>query len=285
MEKVKKLKSCTIVVTRYGETNKLLNPCLNALSKQEKCECTILFLDQKIDKETEKICKELSTEKITFIYKNIPAISLVYARNFGINIAKTNLIFFIDADAIPNKDWAYELCKTFEIDPKIGIVGGKSDPLWLSKPKWYNKSNIARDVYSLLDLGNKTKETEKVIGVCFAIDKKRLGNLAKFDEKFSRKKGILISGDDTALCRKIRKQGLLVYYTPFAKVMHQIQKERISLKWLIKRFFYGGYSKAILGGLPKTYSTKRNVFDWLIIPIIAIPYILGNLKARIENEK
>lgn len=273
----------TITLTRYRESNDLINPCLKMLAKQKKIKAEIYFLDQKYDKNTKKLCKNISSKNIKFLYKVIPDKSLSYARNEGIKLAKTDIILFIDCDAIPMKDWAFELAKIFKIDNKIAVVGGKSIPKWIKNPSWYHKSNIAMDVYSLIDISNKVTPTEKIVGVNFAINKKHLGNEAMFNVNLGRRPGSLLGGEETDFCRRILKKGFKIYYTPYAVVKHQIQKDRMTLYWLIKRFYYGGLGKAMIGGAPKTYSSKRNIYDIFLMAIIIVPYVIGYLKGRIKN--
>ncbi|MAG50584.1 hypothetical protein CL621_03005 [archaeon] len=276
-------KKISVVLTRYNESNKLINPCLIALSKQKKIIATVYFLDQKKNRETKELCEGLTSTNIKIVYKNIPAKPLSYARNLGINLAKTELVLFIDCDAIPTQNWAFELAQAFEVNKKIAIAGGKSVAKWLVKPKWYHKSNILMDMYSTIDLGNGVKETEKIVGVNFGLNKGLLKNGAFFDENLGRRPGSLMSGEESDLCSRSEKKGFLTFYTGRAIVKHQIQKDRMQFSWVLRRFYYAGCEKAILGGIPKTYNTKRNIYDRLLLPVIVIPYLMGFLRSKIKN--
>jgi len=277
------MKNISVILTRYNESNKLIIPCLKKLAKQKNIRVDIFFLDQKSDNQIKKLCNGLSNQDIKIFYKKIPIISLSYARNYGIKLAKTDKILFIDCDAIPDKNWAYELLKIFDINEKIAIVGGKSEPLWLKKPKWYHKSNIIREIYSLIDLSNEPIKTMKIVGVNFGINKKLLKEESYFNENLGRRPGSLLGGEESDLCKRSINKGFLIYYTPQAIVKHQIQIDRMSLKWILRRFYYGGVGKAIIGGLPKTYSKKRNIYDKLIFPLIVIPYFIGYLNGKIKK--
>jgi cellulose synthase/poly-beta-1,6-N-acetylglucosamine synthase-like glycosyltransferase len=279
------MKKVSIIVTRYNEPNKLINPCLIALSKQKGIQAKVYFLDQKEDDETKSLCKRLSNKNIKIICKNIPAKSLSYARNIGIKLSKTDIILFTDADAIPSQNWAFELTKTFNSKENIVIVGGRATAKWLTNLKWYHKSNILIDVYSTLDLGKEVKETDRIVGVNFGLNKKLLKTEAFFDESQGRRPNSLLSGEDCDLCKRTRGKGFKIFYNGNAIVQHQIQKERMGLFWIMKRFYYGGYGRAILGGMPKTYTDKRNVYDRLLILIISVPYIIGFLKGKITKQK
>jgi GT2 family glycosyltransferase len=277
------MKKITIIITRYNESNILVNSCLNAISKQEGIKIITYFLDQKNDEKIKSLCKELSNNKVKIIYKNIPVKSLSYARNIGINLSKTKIVLFTDADAIPNKEWAYELFKIFIKDDKIAIVGGMAIPKWAIKPKWYHKSNTLMDKYSIFDLGRNIKETEEIVGVNFGLNKNLLTKETFFDENLGRRPGSLLGGEESDLCKRAKKIGFKVFYNGKAIVQHQIQEDRMNLLWVIKRFYYAGYGKAIVGGMPKTYSSKRNIYDRLILIIIFLPYLIGFLRGKLSK--
>ena len=168
------MKKASVVITRYNETNDLVIPCLEAVSKQKGVSLIVYFLDQKKDEDIKKLSNQLSNKEIKIIYKNIPAKSLSYARNLGVRLSKTDLVIFTDADGIPNTTWASELLKLFLDKKDVAIVGGKATPKWLKKQKWFHKSNILMDKYSVLDLGDGIKEVEEIVGVNFGLNKKVL---------------------------------------------------------------------------------------------------------------
>ena len=276
------MKKITIIITRYNESNELIIPCITSISNQKNVEAVTYFLDQKKDEYMERLCNNLSNKKIKIIYKNIPAISLSNARNTGIRLAKTDYVLFTDCDAIPDTNWAYELALPFTISKKIAIIGGKSSPKWLSKQKWYHHSNILMDIYSLLDLGENIKEIDRIVGVNFVLNKKLLGKDSFFNENLGRRPGSLLGGEESELCKRAIKKGFKIFYNGKARVQHQIQKDRMNLKWIIRRFYYGGYGKALIGGAPKTYSQKRNIYDKLVLGIVTIPYLIGFIKGKIK---
>jgi GT2 family glycosyltransferase len=276
----------TVILTRYDEVDSLIIPCLISLSKQINVSLTIYFLDQKKDNKVKRICKKLSSKKIMYIYKSIPAKSLSYARNIGIKLAKTSIVMFTDLDAIQDKNWAYELLKTYKVDKKIAVVGGRSIAKWMSKSHWYHKSNIIMEFYSIINLSDKVINTSKVIGVNYSLNKNLLKKLALFREDLGRKNGMLLGGEETDLCKTVIENGYYVYYTPNAIVEHQIYMERSSIFWILKRAYYGGVSRAARGGKPQPMVKRRNIYDFFACMLIAFPYIIGLIYGlTIKNEK
>ncbi len=273
----------TITLTRYNEANELIHPCIEGLAQQKNVRATVYFLDQTFDAATKKLCANLSTKNITIHYKKISDKSLSNARNIGIKLAKTDLVLFIDSDAIPEPNWAYELANTYRANPKAAIVGGKSVAKWLCKPKWYHKSNILMDMYSTIDLGATTLETSRIVGVNFSLNKKLLKQEAFFDENLGRRPGSLMSGEESDLCARSEKKGFTTYYTGKATVHHQIQTDRMRLAWVFRRYWYAGKERAMVGGTPQTYTNKRNMYDRLLLPLVAIPYVFGFISNKLNH--
>jgi GT2 family glycosyltransferase len=249
---------------------------LYALSRQKNAGCEVIMLDQIQDAETKALCTQLSNENIKFIYDLFKANGLSDARNEGIKRACCTKILFTDADGIPAENWAEEMSKALS-EPNVAIVGSKILPIWLGKPNILTKSTIMLDQYSVLDMGDDKIDYTKAIGVSFGLDMNKLREEGYFDKKYGRRNGILISGEETELCARIKKKGFRIRYIPGTFVYHQISKERCRFRWALKRLYYAGYSRSCRGGLPNPNNSKRNIYDFILAPIIAPVYLAGYL--------
>lgn len=267
----------SVVVTRYGESDGTVKKCLLSLGKQGGMDIEVLFLDQKKSPAVKGIIKSINGKHITAKYINIPAISLSYARNYGLNIAATNYIAFCDADCILDKYWAYEIMQVFK-KYKAAIVGTKIMPDWNSKTIFLHESKFIREFYSLLDYSQNITAIPKVVGASFAIDKKLAGHDAYFDENLGRRPELFIGGEETDLCARVKAKKGKIIYTPRAIAYHQISKERIRLGWIVKRVFYGGISRALRGGKAEPFNKTLTTLDKLSIFIIFPFYLLGYIK-------
>ncbi|WP_455277749.1 glycosyltransferase family 2 protein [[Eubacterium] cellulosolvens] len=264
----------TIVVVKYKEPLSILKRCLESLALQKGVILEILLLDQISTYDCEGLLKKFSN-KYTFRYIMIPDISISFARNFGMKKAKTNYVSFVDPDIIAHDAWAYNLLKTLKENKHVAIVGGKISAKWPDKSKWYHKSKLIQEHYSLIDLSENVMETEKIIAGNLALNKEAIRKIGYFKEDLGRQKGLLIGGEETELCQRALKNGYKVMYNPNAKVLHLISKNRLKLRWVIKRIFYGGVTRALKGGMPKSYHEKKNIYDLIVLPLFLIPYTLG----------
>ena len=81
------------------------------------------------------------------------------ARNRAIREASGKYILFLDDDAIACRDWIKQIVSVFEMDKRIGCVGGKIDPIWeVPEPMWIPREN--RSLFTILDFSDEVTEME-----------------------------------------------------------------------------------------------------------------------------
>lgn len=265
----------TVVVTRYKEPDAIVMSCLQSLRRQDM-PVHVLFLDQQNSDIVKEFSLSPSATMTTIEYIPIPAKSLSYARNYGLNNVKTNYIAFCDVDCILDRQWSCAIREAF-LNTNATIVGTKIVLDWEIKPSWYMKTKYVREFFSPLDLGEGVKSVTKVVGASFAIDKSKLASDLSFDENLGRQKGLLLCGEETDFCIRVLKAGGEIYYTSYAIANHQIQKERISFTWLQKRAYYGGFSRAVRGGKIEPFSKDVKLLDKIGILPFMPAYLVGRL--------
>jgi glycosyltransferase involved in cell wall biosynthesis len=270
----------SITLTRYQEPNWLVWDALESLARQRDVRAEVLFLDQMQDNKTEAYIRRLLSDNIVFEYINIEERGLSYARNLAIERARNDFLLFIDADAIAEPDWAKELATQLS-RPGVAVAGGKIVPKWHGRPILLARSRLIMELYSILDLGAGVREVARVVGTNFGINRAVGGEEADFDEAYGRREGRLFSGEESDLCRRMRRHGHKVVYTGAALVHHQILPERISYSWIMKRIYYAGILRAMQGGMPNP-TQKANLWDYLVLPAMLPAYALGYLRGRIS---
>jgi glycosyltransferase involved in cell wall biosynthesis len=271
----------TISLTRYNEPPWLLKEALDSLAAQQGVTAKVLFLDQQAEDDGLKAyCQRLSSDDVVFEHASIPARSLSFARNAAIERCDTEIILFIDPDAIAAPGWAIELVATLK-SPSVSVAGGKIVPLWHRKPLWIMKAGIVLDQYSMLDLGDETRAVNRVVGANFGLNLKNLAQLAHFDETLGRREGKLFSGEESELCRRAKNSGKEVLYNGNAVVKHQVLPERISYHWILRRMYFAGIARATVGGAPNP-SKKISWWDYLALLVVLPPYVAGYTLSRLK---
>jgi len=120
-------KKVTIIIPVYNE-EKDIKDVLDSIMKQtypKKMLETIVIDDKSTDR-TPKIVSQYSVKMIKGKHKGVGA-----ARNLGIKNASGEIILFVDADQILDKNYVKEIVKPFK-DEKIGGVTGM-EYLWNKK--------------------------------------------------------------------------------------------------------------------------------------------------------
>ncbi len=272
----------SVVITRFKEPFFYVKRCLGSIAKQTNCKAEVLFLDQTVSAQTKIFVNKLNNENIRFKYINIQPKSLSFARNYGMKSSKSKLVVYCDVDCVLPKNWLSEIYKTFKSSDS-NIVGTKILPEWEEIPKWYHKSKIIQEFYSLLDLGNDYMEVNKIIGASFAINRNKLGDEGYFNENLGRKSGINLGGEETDLCQRVISSGGKVIYCPSTYAKHFVPKERMRMKWLINRAFFGGFSRALRGGNSEPFHKRYELIDKIAVACISPFYLSGLLAGKLSK--
>ena len=142
------------------------------------------------------------------------------------------------------------IVRAFEdVEPRPVCVGGKVEPIWeIPKPDWFPR--LLLGYLSLLDLGDEAHwcdiSKEYLVGCNIAFWKRSLSDMGGFNPLLGRRGQSLKGNEEIELLRKIKQSGQGIYYEPRAIVHHFIPKERLTRKWLIRRFYHEGISDSVL---------------------------------------
>ena len=262
-----------ITLTRFNEPNWLLWQALECLSRQTGVEADVLVLDQRDNDETRNKAESLTGAQVRFHYQVIPAAGLSSARNRALVDSPHDLILFTEPDALPDEQWAFHLSQSLA-KPRVAVVGGRIVPRWHRKPMAIVRSRLVAEQYSMLDLGVSEIDCRQLVGASFGVNRRLLGDDAYFDENLGRRDGILLSGEETDLCRRSLERNLRNVYNGRALTHHQVLAERITYEWIMRRIFFTGVSRAMRGGRPGPVHRWR-MWDRLVLPVILPFYASG----------
>jgi glycosyltransferase involved in cell wall biosynthesis len=267
----------TITLTRHDEPDALVSGTLRCLARQQGVRAGIDFYDQQASPGLAGLCAELSTPALRFRAHPIGKTGLSRARNLALENCPTELLLYLDADARPRPGWAAALARALSGEG-VAVAGSRILPDWEVRPLFPARSAIVREQYSLLDLGAEVFAIDRVIGAGFELDRSKLGAEARFDENLGRRDGALFGGEETDLCRRAIEAGFSVVYCGAAVVDHFVPAERITWRWLTRRFYYAGVNRAIAKGPPRPANRPSLANILPLVPLLPV-YLFGYLRA------
>ena len=186
--------------------------------------------------------------RLRFAFEEIQNLS--HARNIGTALAQTDIVAFMDDDAVAEPNWAKALIEAFATGgADVGCVGGPVKPIWMSEPPTWLTPALA-GYLSILDLGDEKKELSRgdwLAGCNIAFNRQALLSIGGFRTDIGRtgNKLCLLSNEETAAWQKLKRAGKKVLYSPDAIVSHHINEGRVNSQWLSRRIAWQAVSDVI----------------------------------------
>ena len=201
----------------------------------------IIVINKKSIDDTRRVIEECNQHgKKEIIYYEQLQDGVHKARHIGAQMAKGDILAYIDDDAICDPDWLSELTRPYT-DSKVGCVGGKILPRFETKePAW---AQYYPGFLSILDRGSEiTKVNDADIWGCnLSIRKTVLYDVGGFNPGGTPASLMRYLGDEeVGLLNKVIKKGYDVVYTPFAVVIHVIPHDRVTIDYFKQRAFVQG---------------------------------------------
>jgi len=247
----------SVVLTTYAADRlKDVEDALDSLQAQTYPNLEIIFVGENARSVCDHVVAYASERHMT----NLKAVfndgkpGLSAARNLGIRQAQGEIIAFLDDDAMAFPDWAQEMASSLaESDGPIAVTG----PAF---PAWEDESMdwFPEEFFWIISCHTPALEREPAHGVrnvwgvnmgfrreafdrgCF--DERLGGNMGAAD---GSKLGLL--GEDTLFSIRVRQEtGRPLIYNPRLRVQHKVYAYRLNSRFVQRRAFWEGYTKAWL---------------------------------------
>jgi len=263
----------SVVISTYSKDRLgYLSGCIRSIKKQSlKPDEIILVLDP--DPDLVEFYESKLTEDVMIVVSKKCGLS--NARNAGIKRAKGEIIAFVDDDAVTDENWLENLVKNYEDSNVVG-VGGLIKPLWENGyPAWFPEELNWIVGCSYKGLPKYKASVRNPIGCNMSFRKSVFEKVGYFRDDVGRFGKKLLAGEEPELSIRILEKipNSKIIYEPSAMVHHRVNKNRTSLKYLLKRSFYEGVSKALITNprerSSRALSTEDQYLKYLLK--IAIP--------------
>jgi len=261
----------SVIICTYNR-DKYIPGLLQSLVEQtcDKSMYEIVFINNNSNDNTEEICKNFQAKNKTcnFYYFLETKQGLSHARNRGIKEAKSDILIFIDDDAIASNTHIEEVSHFFNQNQNIVAGGGKILPkLESKKPIWMSK--FLMPIMSVIDLGNNIKKFPSgkfPIGANMFFRKKIFDRIGLFNTKLGRTGTNMLGGEEKDIFNKIKDSGGLIYYLPKPWIYHIIPDERLTTRFVKKQALGVGASNKIhaknISNIELLKSYLKEIFKW-----------------------
>lgn len=176
------------------------------------------------------------------------------ARNSGVEHAGTELVAFLDDDAVADPAWLGTLAALFA-DPAVVAAGGAVRPAWEGRrPGWFPDPFLWVVGCTHNGMPTSRAAVRNVVGASMVFRRSVLLELGGFTEEVGRV-GTLPEGcEETEMCIRARQQvaGSTVLFDPAAIVEHTVPPGRATLRYFFARCWSEGRSKAAVARLVGT---------------------------------
>jgi GT2 family glycosyltransferase len=173
------------------------------------------------------------------------------ARNSGLAVVSTPLVAFLDDDAEAEAAWLKELVRPLA-DPSVLGCGGITLPCWdETPPDWFAPQLLWTVGCSYPGLPTETTEVRNVFGGCAVYRHSLFAVTGGFDERLGRRARGMDGCEETELCLRAKTMFPLgrFLFTPQAVIHHHVPTQRATVRYVLKRSFAEGRSKALVSKL------------------------------------
>ncbi len=188
----------------------------------------------------------LSNPRLKYVWE--PELGLSVARNTAARVAESEILAYLDDDAVAESNWLRVLHSAYQSNQKLAVAGGKVNLLWpsgVSPPEWLSPG-LAENL-GAYDLGETwvyvTAAGLTPRGVNYSIRRTFLAQIGGFDVKLGRVGTKLLSNEELRATELALELGWQVVYLPEALVLHNVAPSRLHKAWFVERGWWQGISE------------------------------------------
>ncbi len=216
--------SVTAAIPVYNGAN-FIGPTIESLLNQTRKAEEILVIDDGSTDETVEICRHYPIRLVEHKSNR----GLAAARNTAAEEAKSDIIVFIDVDALADKDLLRIIMDAYG-EPDIGGVGGQG-----IESSIHSLADRWRKAHASQGHGDREKEVDHLFGLCMSYPLPVIREIGGFNPEFRT------NGEDVDAGLRVRAAGYRLLYLPQAIVYHQRSDDVESLLQTMANWYTAGY--------------------------------------------
>ena len=262
--------NATVIICTHNPDKVKIKKVLKCINESETSyEFEKLIIDNASS--NQNFIKNLAEEN-NFEYVREQKIGLSHARLLAMKKCSDKLIIFIDDDNYISRDFIHESILFSLENPDVVAFGGRVLPFNSPRRKWKRSSMPFLGIRDLGDSVLKANvssswQVEEPIGAGLCLSTSLVHEFLHLPRekleiflKLGRKGRRLLSGEDGFICRFLSPHGY-VAYVPSMVMHHDIDLNRLNLKYLIKLMFNYGRSDFYLEKMVSSTEIKSQFWE------------------------
>jgi GT2 family glycosyltransferase len=181
------------------------------------------------------------------IVANPHARGLSSARNTAIARSRGDYIVFIDDDAVAHAQWLARLLSAFD-DPAVIGAGGHARPLWAEPPpEWFPPELLWVVGCSYTGLP-ETGSVRNPLGCNMAFRAEVFRSVGMFNPAIGRLGSLPLGCEETEFCLRASRAAAdaRIALVSGAEIGHHVPAARATVRYLLRRCYFEGVSKALV---------------------------------------
>jgi glycosyltransferase involved in cell wall biosynthesis len=235
------------IICTHNRDNYLGAAIDSLLAQDFAAEYEVVVVDNGSSDRTSEVVKQrLGNPRLKYVFE--PVLGLSVARNTGAKVASSEILAYLDDDAVASDRWLQILFSAYQNNQKLAIAGGKVTLLWpqdMQPPKWLSPG-LAGNL-GAYDLGDSIVYIEQPgltpRGLNYSIRRSFLEDIGGFDPNLGRVGKNLLSNEELQMTELALQKGWQVAYLPDALAAHNVSPERVYRSWFLSRGWWQGISE------------------------------------------
>jgi GT2 family glycosyltransferase len=237
----------TVIVCAFTQRRlQVTVACIEAVLAQSPAAAAVVVVVDHNEALQAQLAERFGDPRVT-VMSNPRERGLSHARNAGVERCTTPLVAFIDDDAIPDPGWLAGLRAALESEAVVA-AGGHARPRWAQEqPRWLAPELLWTVGCSYAGMV-RAGPARNPLGCNMAFRADVFARVGGFDPAVGRLGSKPLGCEETELClRTLRDQpGAAVVIIEGAEVDHLVTAERCRRRYVVRRCFYEGISKALV---------------------------------------
>ena len=240
--------TATVAICTHNRAELLPGVIEPAIAQCRAYRAEILVVDNASTDDTPAVLARMRDAAPALRVVREPRLGLSCARNRALAEVDTDIVAFLDDDAVPRPGWLEALLRAYGAQA-VACAGGPIVSQFFSPPPpWLTRQ--FHPVLSAYDLGPHARRLrdcptwEYPFGANISFRVSTARALGGFSTRFGLRGALQLAHEETDLCLRIDRAGGEIHYVPDAVVDHRILPERLTPPFLLARCRQRGTSAA-----------------------------------------